>query len=164
MASSTARRRLRTPPRATRTKPAISYAEPDSDSEPEIYEADSTSEKENRTPARRSRKNATPQRSTKRTRPARSSPQADESDDSDFKRTPKKRRVTSKPNTPKASKSEYTVLIEGSGVIPPWQSIPYHVLVQIFRYASHPLYDDRSFQPLPSSRSKYCTRRLRWFR
>ncbi|PMD38781.1 hypothetical protein L207DRAFT_513263 [Hyaloscypha variabilis F] len=152
MASSTARRRLRTPPRATRTKPAISYAEPDSDSEPEIYEADSTSEKENRTPARRSRKNATPQRSTKRTRPARSSPQADESDDSDFKRTPKKRRVTSKPNTPKASKSEYTVLIEGSGVIPPWQSIPYHVLVQIFRYASHPLYDDRSFQPLPSSR------------
>ncbi|KAE9371954.1 hypothetical protein N431DRAFT_340113 [Stipitochalara longipes BDJ] len=152
MTSSTARRRLRTPPRATRTKPAISYAEPDSDSELEIDEADSTSEKENRTPARRSRIKSTPQRSTKRTRPVASSPRASESDDSDFQHTPKKRRVTSKPNTPKASRSEYTVLIEGSGVIPPWQSLPYHVLVQIFRYASHPLYDDRSFQPLPSSR------------
>ncbi|KAH8769608.1 hypothetical protein F5882DRAFT_412055 [Hyaloscypha sp. PMI_1271] len=152
MAASAARHNLRTPPRTTRTKPAISYAEPDSDCDLEISDADSASEKENRTPARRSRRNTTPQRPGKRSRRASSSPRIDESDDSDFKRTPKKRRVSSKPSTPKASTSEDTVLIEGSGVIPPWRDLPYQVLVQIFQYASHPLYDDRTFQPLPSSR------------
>jgi hypothetical protein len=152
MASAPARRRLRTPPRTTRTKPVISYAEPDSDSNLEISDVDSTSEKENRTPARRSRRNTTAQRSAKRSRLVSSSPRTDEPDDSDFKRTPKKRRVSSRPTAPKASTSEEIVLIEGSGVVPPWQELPYQVLVQIFQYASHPLYDDRTFQPLPSSR------------
>jgi hypothetical protein len=152
MASSAARRRLRTPPRATRIKPTISYAESDSDSDLENYDADSASEKENRTPARRSRRNTTSHRPTKRPRPASSPPRVYESDDSDFKRTPKKRKASPKSSTPKASTSKDTILIGGSGVIPPWQSLPYQVLVQIFRYASYPLYDDHSFQPLPSSR------------
>lgn len=152
MASSTARRRLRTPPRATRTKPPISYAEPDSDSDLETFNADSASEKENRTPARRSRRTPTTQRPTKRSRPASSPPRTYDSDDSDFTRTPKKRRVSSKPSTPKANTSDDNVLIKGSGVIPPWETLPYHVLVQIFRYASYPLYDDHTFQHLPSSR------------
>jgi hypothetical protein len=151
MASPTARRRLRTPPRATRTKPAISYAEPESDSEIELYNADSASEKENHTPARRSRRNTTSQRPTKRPRPASSSPRAYDSDDSDFERTPKKRRV-SKPSTPKACTDDDNTHVKGSGVIPPWQELPYQVLVQIFRYASYPLYDDHTFQPLASSR------------
>jgi hypothetical protein len=41
-------------------------------------------------------------------------------------------------------------MITADGVVPPWQSLPYHVLVQIFQYASYPLYDDHYFQPLPS--------------
>lgn len=32
----------------------------------------------------------------------------------------------------------------GSGVIPPWQALPYHVLVDIFYYASHP-HDDKEW-------------------
>ena len=152
MASSTARRRLRTPPRATRTKPPISYAEPDSDSDLENLDANSASEKENRTPARRLRRKTFTERPTKRSRPASSPSRTYESADSDFTRTPKKRRVSSKPSTPKANTSDDNVLIKGSGVIPPWKTLPYHVLVQIFRYASYPLYDDHTFQHLPSSR------------
>lgn len=32
----------------------------------------------------------------------------------------------------------------GSGVIPPWQHLPYHILLDIFFYASHPLVDEKS--------------------
>lgn len=34
------------------------------------------------------------------------------------------------------------VSIPSDGHIPAWQSLPYHVLLQIFVYASHPLYDE----------------------
>ena len=149
MASSAARRRLRTPPRATRTKPAFSYAEPDSDSDIEVFNGDSASEKENHIPARRSRRNAITPRATKR--PHRASPRFYESDHSDHKPSPKKRKL-SKMSLLKASASKSIVQVESSGVTLPWQSLPYHVLVQIFRYASYPLYDDHTFQPLPSSR------------
>ncbi|KAJ5143900.1 uncharacterized protein N7515_002687 [Penicillium bovifimosum] len=30
----------------------------------------------------------------------------------------------------------------GSGVIPPWQTLPYHVLLDIFLHASHPVFDE----------------------
>ncbi|CAI7672708.1 unnamed protein product [Penicillium bialowiezense] len=33
-------------------------------------------------------------------------------------------------------------IILGSGVIPPWQTLPYHVLLDIFLRASHPLLDE----------------------
>ncbi|KAL3421263.1 hypothetical protein PVAG01_07708 [Phlyctema vagabunda] len=39
----------------------------------------------------------------------------------------------------------------GSGIIPPWQSLPYHILVQIFKYATYPLYNETTFQPNISS-------------
>lgn len=32
-----------------------------------------------------------------------------------------------------------------SGVIPPWQTLPYQILLQIFYYASYPLVDERTF-------------------
>lgn len=32
----------------------------------------------------------------------------------------------------------------GSGVIPPWQRLPYHILFEIFLYASDPLVDERT--------------------
>ncbi|KAI9785490.1 MAG: hypothetical protein M1839_009231 [Geoglossum umbratile] len=39
--------------------------------------------------------------------------------------------------------------IQNEGRIPPWESLPYYVLVQIFTFAAHPLYDDRHW-PQPS--------------
>jgi hypothetical protein len=37
----------------------------------------------------------------------------------------------------------------GSGVIPPWATLPYSVLVDVMMYASYPLYDE-TYRPLPS--------------
>jgi hypothetical protein len=37
-----------------------------------------------------------------------------------------------------------------SGIIPPWASLPYEILVLIFQYASNPLYDERTFEPSAS--------------
>ncbi|KAF2261673.1 hypothetical protein CC78DRAFT_345611 [Lojkania enalia] len=39
--------------------------------------------------------------------------------------------------------------IISDGIIPPWASLPYHVLLQIFVYASHPLHDE-NFAPTSS--------------
>ncbi|KAF2016494.1 hypothetical protein BU24DRAFT_433461 [Aaosphaeria arxii CBS 175.79] len=39
--------------------------------------------------------------------------------------------------------------IISDGNIPPWATLPYHVLLQIFVYASHPLHDE-NFTPTPS--------------
>ncbi|KAJ5542236.1 hypothetical protein N7535_004659 [Penicillium sp. DV-2018c] len=33
-------------------------------------------------------------------------------------------------------------VLVGSGVIPPWQTLPYHVLFDIFLHASHPVFDE----------------------
>ena len=38
---------------------------------------------------------------------------------------------------------------ELGGKVPPWQTLPYEILFQIFQYASHPLWDD-AFNPTPS--------------
>ena len=45
------------------------------------------------------------------------------------------------------SKEEHGVVSLG-GRVPPWQSLPYHILFEIFRYASSPLWTDR-FEPTP---------------
>ena len=45
----------------------------------------------------------------------------------------------------KPSIKEFGILQLG-GRIPPWQTLPYHILLQIFQYASYPLLDDR-FEP-----------------
>ncbi|KAI9774821.1 MAG: hypothetical protein M1840_000037 [Geoglossum simile] len=39
--------------------------------------------------------------------------------------------------------------IQSEGRIPPWESLPYYVLVQIFTFAAHPLYDEKHW-PQPS--------------
>ncbi len=36
-----------------------------------------------------------------------------------------------------------------AGRVPPWQSLPYHILLQIFLHASHPLWTDH-FEPTPN--------------
>jgi hypothetical protein len=57
-----------------------------------------------------------------------------------------------RPPTPKSPAKSYTNHnIIGSGVIPQWQSLPYHILLQVFKYAAYPLYDLRTFQPSPSA-------------
>lgn len=43
-----------------------------------------------------------------------------------------------------------TVDIPSSGVIPPWQTLPYHVLFDIFYYASHPLVNEAAMARTPS--------------
>ena len=48
-----------------------------------------------------------------------------------------------------------SILKNGDGIlrlggrVPHWQSLPYHILLQIFRHASHPLWTDR-FEPTPT--------------
>lgn len=42
-----------------------------------------------------------------------------------------------------------TVSIPSDGRKPAWQSLPYHILLQVFVYASHPLYDE-NLRPTPS--------------
>ncbi|KAI6249448.1 hypothetical protein HI914_02194 [Erysiphe necator] len=61
---------------------------------------------------------------------------------------PKKRRQISNPELKISTRK--TECQTESGVIPAWQNLPYHIFVQIFRFASYPLYDERTFQPLPS--------------
>ncbi|KAJ5171251.1 uncharacterized protein N7500_004034 [Penicillium coprophilum] len=72
-------------------------------------------------------------------------------------RGPRRTATTSKPRRPKRSKPSGQVgrvlhkraktdgddpLFLGSGVIPPWQTLPYHILLDIFLRASHPLLDE----------------------
>ncbi|KAI1001221.1 hypothetical protein K3495_g6978 [Podosphaera aphanis] len=62
-------------------------------------------------------------------------------------RVTKRRRKTK--STLKKLESENISPLE-SGVIPPWQTLPFHIIVQIFEFASFPLYDENTFQPFPS--------------
>ena len=48
-------------------------------------------------------------------------------------------------NNPASQQDAYS-----SGIIPPWPSLPYEILVLIFQYAAYPLYDERTFQPSAS--------------
>ncbi|RJE19927.1 hypothetical protein PHISCL_07730 [Aspergillus sclerotialis] len=43
-----------------------------------------------------------------------------------------------------------TIDIPSSGVVPPWQRLPYHILFDIFYYASHPLVDEVRLSRNPS--------------
>jgi len=42
--------------------------------------------------------------------------------------------------------------IQFTGVIPPWHTLPYQILVDIFRYASYPLYSESTFSALPTTK------------
>jgi hypothetical protein len=150
------RRALRTPPRATRAKPAFSYAESSGDSDHEEY---ADSEDDNVAPApapsarpsRRTHRNDSTPRGRPRPTSSRTRTRAYHPDDSEEHRTPK-RRKTWKPASPKPLSNAPVIEIDTSGVIPPWQTLPYHVFVQIFQYATYPLYDEHTFQPLPSGK------------
>ncbi|KAK0122424.1 hypothetical protein ONS95_010660 [Cadophora gregata] len=197
MASSAVSRRraMRTPPRETRTKPRISYAESssgvdlESDSESDL----SASEPESSQPTTRSR--ASRSQASQQTRPRRiasiNDARSHNSEPAHLQRTKQTRSSTLSRNTrshqvqqkrPRASSSHRTnnhdegnsrsskrrkqskqssaikiagrkvLEIQGSGVIPAWQSLPYLILVQIFQFATYPLYEEHTFQPLPSGR------------
>ena len=190
MASTVARRRaLRAPPRATRTKPKISYAESssaddvDSDSESDHSPSDAeVSQPTTRSRASRSQASqqtrprrisslndlpsgaeqnqqqrskqkpvSTQSRNTRSQRSPRKRSRRDHDGDAGNSRSFKRRKQSKRHSATKVAGQE-VVEIQGSGVIPPWQSLPYHILVQIFRFATYPLYEEHTFQPLPSGR------------
>jgi len=105
-------------------------------------------------PSRRSTRNPvvtrTPNTNSRTDRPKRSRPRTYHSDESeDEVPKPKKRKMT-RPPTPRSpqqpAKSSRAEKIFYSGIVPLWQTLPYHILLQIFKYAAYPLYDVRSFQ------------------
>ena len=128
--------------RTTRTKPAISYAEPDSDAESEDNPSleDSDSEVDMPTRPSRSRTVPKPQAAVKRQRPSSKPIHGLES-----------RPRTKKPKLSAPQSAEVWSPLISSGVIPKWQSLPYHILVQVFHFATYPLYNDQ-FQSLNSPR------------
>lgn len=147
MASTSRRRALRTPPRASRTKPRISYAEPPSDSDLDLDDGDSNDDNVMRDvpPTRPPRRSP---RETKTGTPSRKRLRA--SNLSSVRESPLKKRIQTKHTSAAATATQAVDIVSANGVIPPWQSLPYLILVQIFQYASSPLYDDHTFQPLPS--------------
>ncbi|KAI9814020.1 MAG: hypothetical protein M1827_003484 [Pycnora praestabilis] len=66
---------------------------------------------------------------------------------------------TSSTNSPKKTTTQVIAPIKSSGIIPPWSSLPYHILLQIFTYASYPLVDN-SFHPSLSLHWLITTSRL----
>ncbi|KUJ09012.1 uncharacterized protein LY89DRAFT_690565 [Mollisia scopiformis] len=152
MANTSRSRRLRTPPRATRAKAAISYAEGSSDSELEAY-FDAVASDHDESPV-------TPRPRNTRASQARRTPaprkhkrnRTSYSEYTDRTSTPKRIRTArqSKPSSPKPATSSTIEFLKGSGVVPEWQNLPYHVFVRIFQYAAYPLYDEHTFQPQPS--------------
>ncbi|RDL33979.1 uncharacterized protein BP5553_08347 [Venustampulla echinocandica] len=151
--------------RATRTKPTISYAEPPSSDSDLDLDDDSAAEQSVR---RRSSRRVSALKHThtqplpqthppKRQRPSRQTFDTDTSED-EISRPATKKTRPSKPISPKSSKSVKSTLVKSnaahqtasSGVIPPWQGLPYQVLTDIFEYAVQPLFDEHSFQPSPS--------------
>ncbi|KAF4628663.1 hypothetical protein G7Y89_g9493 [Cudoniella acicularis] len=154
MVPAASRRSLRATNRSTRSKPTISYADPSSDDS----NFDDDSETEIIAHQRPTRQNTrSREQSSKRRRP---SPQSFDSDTSadELQRQPTKKRKASKNSSPRAPKAQKVVAHSSThqviydGVIPDWQSLPYQILLQIFEYASHPIYDEHTFQPSPSGK------------
>ncbi|RDW88066.1 hypothetical protein BP6252_00098 [Coleophoma cylindrospora] len=66
---------------------------------------------------------------------------------------PKTRTATiAKPASARTIATTTPAYFKGSGVIPPWQDLPYQILVQIFEYATYPVCDPRTFHPTQSCR------------
>lgn len=181
-----------TPPRSTRTRATVSYAEPSGSSEDELESHAPTSDEEDESEdesdndeaprptrtLRTPRVPRTPQRITRASR-ARSSTGklkrnrvASRSVTPTYKSTPKRRKIaealsrspspfyrstqkrrkfgTKSPSKVNAAVTTTTDAIQGSGIIPLWQTLEYQVLVRIFQYASYPLCDESTFHPTPS--------------
>lgn len=65
------------------------------------------------------------------------------------RRTLKEPKARHTSGQPKVRGVEIPGILQLGGRIPPWRTLPYHILLQIFRYASYPLVDDR-FEPTAS--------------
>ncbi|QSZ32691.1 hypothetical protein DSL72_002270 [Monilinia vaccinii-corymbosi] len=133
--------------KSTRHKPAISYAEPSTDTETEEEEDDGEDYQASHIGTSH-RASARISRNAPRSRPSIKRPNYD-SHESTPKRRKQKRSTSSKKS---AVQSPSITFEEDAGNIPPWQTLPYHILVQIFEYATYPLYEEGTFQPLPSGR------------
>lgn len=152
MAPSSSRRALRTQPRTTRGKPAFSYAESSDDEDLNLQHEESDNDASVDTSSL-----TRPQRSTNtktRTLPKRRHQHSTSLDSSHSVPTTKRRKQSkSSPSKPIASKPVELLshdIPESRGIIPAWQLLPYDILLHIFRYASYPLYDAHTFNPLPS--------------
>lgn len=63
------------------------------------------------------------------------------------KRTPTKRRLElGRPLNKRRKTQEPDTSSVGSGVIPPWQTLPYHILFDIFLRASYPLVEEKTIR------------------
>ncbi|KAG0648162.1 hypothetical protein D0Z07_6027 [Hyphodiscus hymeniophilus] len=172
---SRSRRSLRAPPRATRAQPAFSYAEPPSDTEidaDEDFPSDSSRSVDlNTSSFTRSRKPTKPQTRSALQSPSKKRYRSNADPDGQLAHTrpskkarstgpkpishTKLRRVSYRRHERLLTFSFFSSLslssnIQTSGVIPPWQSLPYQILIQIMEYATYPLYDPHSFVPNPS--------------
>lgn len=58
------------------------------------------------------------------------------------KRPTKTRSQVGRASLKRPKTDEGHTIILGSGIIPPWQTLPYHILLDIFLRASHPLLDE----------------------
>ncbi|KFX93299.1 hypothetical protein V490_04912 [Pseudogymnoascus sp. VKM F-3557] len=150
-----AQRARRQPRSATSTSPRssrhagnqISYRESSSDSAEEI---DAEADYE---PTRAPKRAKTSSNATT-TRPRRHQSARNESDSDEqilYEQSPRKRRLHPASRTSVVRKSipkpkpAIDVDRYSAGVIPPWQTLPYQILLQIFYYASFPLVDERTF-------------------
>ncbi|RFU33401.1 hypothetical protein B7463_g2912, partial [Scytalidium lignicola] len=167
--AASSKRALRSKPRATRAKPAFSYAEPPSDSEFELEYAgelpvdhDEPHARPSKLQKTSSNRSAVAQRP--RTQPQPPLPQrtAFEAKASKIARSisKKKRKRTSGSATSKPTNSIAESPFPTSYVIPPWQTLPYQILVSILNYASYPIYDENTFQPTQSCRWLLNTARI----
>mgnify|MGYP001594661420 CR=1 FL=1 len=125
----------------------ISYRESSSDS---VEEVDTEADYEPSQAPKRAKTSS----NAASARPRRQRTARDESDSDEqilYEQSPRKRHLQSasrasaiKKSMPKP-KPVVDVDRYSAGVIPPWQTLPYQILLQIFYYASYPLVDERTF-------------------
>ena len=133
-----------------RAKRLISYKEPSSDIDTELEDTmvlaqtgESSEEDLSSTQSRRGRA-----MSAKKFRHF--SPQPTNPGSQNLERSTKRRATRRQMASPLPQPTSYVKERQNASIIPPWQTLPYHVLVQIFSYASCPLYEERTFQPTSS--------------
>jgi hypothetical protein len=170
MARISSRRSAHDAPRATRAKTkTISYAEPSSSSS-EDNDSDSDAPSASSRRITNTRRSPRKRQAQNYERPAqlRQFQEYQHSDDESQQQQPAQKkqkrsrakpsritRSTKKPRRLKNMRSSklasFTPIIS-SGVVPPWQTLPYQVLVQILEYAACPFYDINTLQPTLSQR------------
>ncbi|OBT62011.1 hypothetical protein VE03_08268 [Pseudogymnoascus sp. 23342-1-I1] len=150
-----AQKARRQPRSATSTSPrssrhaghTVSYRESSSDSAGEV------DEEANYEPSR-APKRAKTSSDASSARPRRQRAARNESDSDEpilYEQSPRKRRPQPAPRSQAIKKTipklKPVVDVDrySAGVIPPWQTLPYQILLQIFYYASYPLVDERTF-------------------